>query len=1128
MSINVEERKKRSVRDINPIGYDSDDSDYNFADTPEKQYNKRQSLGIRTVTIDPTIGLLINPEKKGENPLFVVNPVTDDESRKNYPESDNDTLSNERSDSQDSVSSELSHIIQPALSSKRALNAGTSQIRGDESNPIRIYAYERLNLLLRYDYIDRITYDMIRPSMDIIITVIYDNFLIIDDPFIRDKYISYLYNPLELLCIELINSGIEFNINKIIQLDFNPVIRDYFVEIQQHLEDINVVNQLFNLLYSKLNSLLPICHVTLNPITQRFNYVLLYLSTIPAKLYIRFAELIWNDPHAPQQLTKLQDFNYKYKHITPETEEELSYKGFLTPDDFKNYQDDILRINEISNVTFTQLIEAYDISKDEYNRKIDYAIESARNYPKIISDDGEISVQMDDGPEEDVKFATKDVITFGEEHIYELDRTEEENSMEESQIGGAIDNGSYDDFLRVLKTIHDVIINTYTLPGDSTSIESITDGYIDYADGDFSGKKIVLDFLGMFMGAVIFYIQNPSVNKVTSYFTYERPEGSKKVDHIQQYMGGDVIMAGYSTSELYKEARGGSLSLKPIIDNSDIKKGIELYAFDDIELDKLSKNNIKKMREKTYTELFQLFPSIRPIKDVGYNGWIRSEQPSSLSPFINLALTLDGTNLENISNQKFVSLTRQKPTKSLQSCFFLIEGSEYELSYENIAAEIDEMSAGSYGPDVEAMTKTFITLRKELIGLLVEQGEGVLRSDLNESDIVAMDPNFKMALKNPDIDTFYYNYIYAYVYKNIINGNGYLLYLPKCITLLNSIMMTKIRESTASKNPSKDHGWSKLLNQEISRAYNAYISGINPEQSPIEGGSPEQWAMGQRVREFNDRHSDLFRSFYYQPQEIEPMTSGPPPTLKEGVFYIDYRDGTKSYGFQINNALPNAILDKINPFINDYAVDTCFNSCFTSRPTSINGGLNENGSVFENNCVTNKAINTGDMIYKIFAMDECHDTKPGGRTSLAVSEYIIKIADKSFKMIDTDLTCKSIIDGAKKIDPKNPGKKKPLSWEAACANIITGGEFENALVANYGDFTKIDKNKLGITPGKASSIRAATDTANTYNNAVFFGNENSGNSGTFVTKVLYEKINGNKRFVIVDIYSYICDIKIGL
>lgn len=1110
MNINVTEPRKRSVTDVNLIGYDIDDSN---ANTPDKQYNKRPNLGARNVTLDLPIGSLVQPRKK-----FVINikagipkeinTVSDSEQSKPGYDSEtdtDDTLSGERTNSQDSVSLELSDIIQPALIRGTALNAGTSQIRGDEFNPIRIYAYERLNLLLKYEYVDRQTYDMIRPSMDYIITVIYNNFFIIDDPFIRDKYISYLYNPLELLCIEMINSGSESRIEEIIQTRFNPVIEEYFEEIRNYSEDINVVNQLFNLLYNKLNSLIDICLVVnSNPISQRFNYVLLYLSTIPAKLYIRFAELIWEYPDAQQQLMILQNFNDTYKHTTSQTEEGLSYRGFLTPDDFKNYQDDILRINEISDVTFTQLIEAYESSKDDYNQKIDDAIESARKYPKIISDDGEISVQMDEGPEEDVEFAPEDVITFSKEHKYEIDPSEEENSMEESQIGGAIDNGSFDDFLRVLKTIHDIIIKTYTLPGDSTCIESIKDDYIDYEGGDFSGKKIVLDFLGMFMGAVIFYIQNPDeVDKVTSYFTYERPEGSKKVDHIQQYIGGDVIMAGYSTSELYKEARGGSLSLKPIIDNSDIKYGIDLYAFDDIELDKLGKKDIKKMREKTYTELFQLFPSIRPITGVSYNGWIITEQPSSLSPFINLALTLDGTNLEDVSNEKFVSLTRQKPTKSLQSCFFLVEGSNYELSYEVIADEIDDMSAGSYGPDIEVMTKTFITLRKELIGLLVEQGEGVLRSGLTEGKIVAMDPNFKMALKNPDIDTFYYNYIYAYVYKNIIKGNSKPLYLPKCMTLLNSIMMTKIRESTASKNPSKDHGWSKLLNQEICQAYNAYTSytsGIDPStiQSPIEGGSPDQWDMGQRVREFNDRHSDLFRSFYYQPQEIEPMTSGPPPTLKEGVFYIDYRDGTKSYGFQINDALPDNILGKLTAFTNYYAVDTCFQSCFTSRPTSINGGLDENDNIYENNCVTNKPINTGDMIYKIFAMDECHDTKPGGRTSLAVSEYIIKIADKSFEMIDTDLTCKSIIQGAKKVDPKNPGKKKPLSWEAACANIITGGEFENALVANYGNFTKIDKNKLGITPGKASTIRAATDTANTYNNAVFFGNENSGNSGTFV------------------------------
>jgi hypothetical protein len=62
---------------------------------------------------------------------------------------------------------------------------------------------------------------------------------------------------------------------------------------------------------------------------------------------------------------------------------------------------------------------------------------------------------------------------------------------------------------------------------------SIKDDFINYSDGDFSGKKIVLDFLGMFMGAVIHYIKPSTDGKITSYFTYNNLE-NKKTPYIQR------------------------------------------------------------------------------------------------------------------------------------------------------------------------------------------------------------------------------------------------------------------------------------------------------------------------------------------------------------------------------------------------------------------------------------------------------------------------------------------------------------------------------------------------------------------------------------------------------------------
>ena len=979
-------------------------------------------------------------------------------------------------------------------------------IAHSEHGIIYDYMEQRVNLLIHHDYrIDERVFGRIQGVID-------ECFTYINDENITDIYISYLYNPLELLYIGWINSGSSDYKSVIGNIDyFNSVIREYVTNTV-------VVNEMFNLLYDKLNSLMPVCNVIIQPNIQqqqRWNYVLLYLTTIPAKLFIRFAGLVLNFSNPQQQLFILQNLNSLAKHIDRVSREEYEtilhgYNTYtqthigrelmpveiLTIADLnllKQYPEDILRINEISDVTFDELIDSYKQSRDTYEGEIDNAIERASKYPKIISDYGEILTHANPNTNE-IQLSEIGFIGYNEDiedvgYKPRIRVNDGEASMGKVMRGGASNNGSFGNYLRVLKSLHDLINNIYTIPGDLTSIESIKDDYIDYADGDFSGKKIVLDFLGMFMGAVIFFIQDPTPenDQVSSYFTYERNESKKSVNYVQKYIGGDVIMAGYSTEDLYKKSRGNkpptSIPFPALVD--DIKRGIELYAFDDMKI--TPPKNKKQRYDKVYDELFgdltTIYPDETPV------GWISKEQPSSLSPFINLALTLDGTNLDSSTNPKFVTLTTQIPTKPYQSCFM---AGVNNLSYEAICGVIDDMLAGSLDSDgmddISSMTDTFLKLRKELIGLLVEQGEGVLR--IETTDYPAMDENFKLALKNPDIDTFDYNYIYAYVYKNIIRGNTAPLYLPKCMALLNSIMMYKIRETSGNKNPSKDHGWSKLLNQKMYDAYNYYMRGVNPQDNPIEGVTEQQLAMGKRVREFNQDHINLIRSFY----GIQQIGGIP---IRDGVFYIDYRDGTKSYGVQIDEALPGGINNLLDPFIKKYAVDTCFNSCFTSRPTSSPAGLEDPIGIYENNCVTPTPINTGVMIYKIFAMDACHDTKPGGRTSLPVSNYIIGIANKAFEMIETGLTCESIVQEGRKIDPKNPAMRKPRSWEAACANKITGGEFENALVSNYGPFTKIDKSKLGITPEKASDIIAAT-TANTYNNAVWFKDPNSGNAGTFV------------------------------
>jgi hypothetical protein len=1142
--------KKRKVDELHIVGNDSD-SEIETTKDPERRLS-------RIVTLEPPTGSLFPPEKKEGNPIFVINStspvVADDDEESLFSPQRRNNLSaqitddeEERANSQGSDNSEISALTigtqnqnymitqesPPYIESQPVIAQPT--FSQPERSIIHDYMVQRANLLIQHDY------QIIDEIFQSINGVIDENFTMINDENITDTYISYVYNPLELLYIGWINSGSSDSKSVIGNIDyFNRVIQEYFELINENLTNTVVVNEIFNLLYDKLNSLIPVCDVIIQPNIQhqqRWNYVLLYLTTIPAKLFIRFAGLVLNFSNPQQQLFILQNLNSLSKQIDRVSREEYEtildeyntstqtiIRRELTPveiltitdlDLLQQYPEDILRINEISDVTFDELIDSYKQSRDTYEGEIDNSIKRASTYPKIISDYGEILTHANPNTN-DIQLSKIGFIGYNEyiEDVGYKPRirvNDEEASMGKVMRGGASNNGSFGNYLRVLKSLHDLINNIYTIPGDLTSIESIKDDYIDYADGDFSGKKIVLDFLGMFMGAVIFFIQDPTPEneQVSSYFTYERNESKKSVNYVQKYIGGDVIMAGYSTSELYREGRGNkpptSIPFPALVD--DIKRGIELYAFDDMIITPLKSK--KQRYDKVYDELFEHLTTIYPTGTPPV-GWISKEQPSSLTPFINLALTLDGTKLDSSTNPKFVTLTTQIPTKPYQSCIMPDVG---VLSYEAICGVIGDMLAGSLDSDgmddISSMTDTFLNLRKELIGLLVEQGEGVLRVKTAEEinglttdeatgvtksidyiPYTAMDPDFKLALKNPDIDTFDYNYMYAYVYKNIIRGNTNQLYLPKCMALLNSIMMTKIRETSGNKNPSKDHGWSKLLNEEIYKAYNYYMRGENPPDNPIEGVTEQQLAMGERVREFNQDHINLIRSFY----GIQQIGGIP---IRDGVFYIDYRDGTKSYGVQIDEVLPGGINNLLDPFIKKYAVDTCFNSCFTSRPTSSFTGLEDPIGIYENNCVTPTPINTGVMIYKIFAMDECHDSKPGGRTSLAVSNYIIGIANKAFEMIETGLTCESIVQEGRKIDPKNPALRKPRSWEAACANKITGGEFENALVSNFGPFTKIDKSKLGITPEKASGIIAAT-TANTYNNAVWFKDPNSGNAGTFV------------------------------
>jgi hypothetical protein len=993
-----------------------------------------------------------------------------------------------------------------------------------------------------------------------------------DIPQYSNIYISYLYNPLENMFINLwivlednklrivadaddhdnYDDGDNADVadrkedvadvadrkedeenNQLVELQvkvrelFGPILVKHKRNIKQIITTPSVVTDdlvknAFNLLYTELDSLSYIRRVILpehqvNEYIQfiklqqdKRGYVSLYLSTIPLFLFILIVDY-FKQPLIT--LALLQSFSRDYNNyieikgsgrniiptdqgsdLTPlqkldklvEMHEMQSYLEILKPD--------VLRINEIPEVTFEELLDGYRKSIGYNKFDISSVIERSIANPNDMSVTRDIENPDDTALiEEDIASVTTviDVVPLrNEDNVENIDEGIEIGEEEsDTQIGGAHNN--FEDFTTVLGHIHDIITEPFTSSYHGLNPKRICDDFIDYSSGNFSGKKIVLDWMGLFMSLVVSLIikdevggENPVDFK--AYFLYDNDSV-----YPQEFEGGDLIMAGYCPNLLYKSDTG----LNPITD--DISNDIKLYCAGSPDTDDATVIPV------TYQELFGEFPpSIKP-EDIN-NGWT-SKSYSSLMGLITLALTLENDTTRG-STKEYVTFNTLYPTKIRESAVSkLTKKQKVKLSYETIVAKIDELKEGQHLGDAgKKYVQTFFDLRLEAIALILDHENGGLRvtSGVEDTNYTSLDPSFKLLLYNPELNTFEYEYIYAYVYKKILTGDLLTIKQNRSMSFINNINMVKgiVKQKT---NPFKDGGWSDLYKACIITAYNKFTRHLETTSdgstvpmtegnlistSPIIDESDPDYALGTAVKEFNDKHTAIIESF---------LNSG------ENIFEIKYNDNTVTRGIQIKDT---SMPVDVTEFLETYAVKTGFHNCFTSR------GINSGGTVAATNISENyckiqeeQHITLKRLIYQFFPQDMCHDAIKD-RTSLDISKYVRSVADNSFLHIGVDSYDK-IISNSRIIEPKNIAKVERRSYEQETASMMLD-EQQYTKSVYFGNFTTLDKNNIGLTHEKSLEIRNSSQ-ANTFNNAVFCGEENSGNSATFIdggTKKVLENI----------------------
>lgn len=749
--------------------------------------------------------------------------------------------------------------------------------------------------------------------------------------------------------------------------------------------------------------------------------------------------------------------------------------------------------NTPCDIPSSEVMSDHTISSEDFNEKRigEYIVN-----PADIDSSNESSIEVDDNGFGDN--ASNIGVVFDNENIGGS------QAKKVKQLGGGgekkLKMDEFGNFTTVLGRIHDIITEPFTSSCDGLLPMKICDNFVDYSSGNFSGKKIVLDWLGLFMSLVISLIINDPEN------TGKIPDNFKAhflYDDItvypQEFTGGDLIMAGYYPLWLYN----ADMKLNSMTE--DINKDIKLYCAGSPDTDDAT------VIPATYNELFGEFPESINSNDLN-RGWA-SKSYSSLMGLITLAFTLDN-NTTRGAIKEYITLNTSYPTKIRESYISkLTKKQKVSFNYNTIVEKIKQLKDGLYlGEKGKKYVQTFFDLRTQAIALILEHENGGLRvkgakdtsTDINYT---SLDPSFKLLLYNPELHSFEYEYIYAYVYKNILAGELDTIKTHRSISFIDNIKMVKgiIKGKT---NPFKEGGWSDLYKAAIITAYDRFAPSPSMTSSsetadmtlnkllpstPIEGDDSTDTNMnlGVEVRLFNDQHKSIIDLF---------LT----PDADKNIFEIKYNDETITRGVQINT---ESISVSVTDFLEKYAVNTKFHNCFTSRAINSSGTLDDT-NIHENYCNIQEEqhITLKRLIYQFFPQDMCHDAT-SERTSMDISKYVKQLANNSFAHIGVD-SYEKIMSNSKIIEPKNIAKNTGRTYEQETASMMINEQQYTKSVYFGGNITKLDKNNIGLTPDKSLEIRNSTD-AFTFNNAVCGGAENAGNSATFIdggTKKILENI----------------------
>jgi hypothetical protein len=467
---------------------------------------------------------------------------------------------------------------------------------------------------------------------------------------------------------------------------------------------------------------------------------------------------------------------------------------------------------------------------------------------------------------------------------------------------------------------------------------------------------------------------------------------------------------------------------------------------------------------------------------------------ATMTPLINSCFTLNHTEGMNIHSRTHYVMLRTSPrynptngTKILS----IYNGSlgnastaAYNISYDNFVRLIDTIR------DTELKLipaiNTFCQLRNQAVSIIANGVSSLLKQDGVNVNYQALLPDSKLTLYNPDILRI--NTPLHEIYSNIsssseLSENPPPLTCGDYNTLSEYFMRQPVLKSATNSKPPTDN-WSSSYKRAVNVQYSIFTQ-PQPPGAPVD---PIR-NMGNQVRIFNSDHLAIINALW-APERCN----------------VRYKDDTISFGFQDTNTSP--ILGVLQTFLNNNAINVKFSDRFVSH--TINNSTNQvqykKICSMGSNFPSNNKNSLDNYLYLALPADMIHDATDS-RTSKLIARFIQSIADKAFAQNGAF----RYADLVKKTKKTVPGIGK-LSYERASAYTIFMNETKYAFAVNNSQNNNdgISKQNVGITKDNANRYFTQRDGVYNFNNAVWGGSENAGNSGTFVdggTKKSLEYIN---------------------